>query len=35
MLEDVFVLLVADFVEIVHVELPDEGGEVPVAKVEG
>lgn len=34
-LEDILVELVADFVEIVHVELPDEGGEVFVAKVDG
>jgi hypothetical protein len=34
-LKDILVELVADFVEIVHVELPDEGGEVFVAEVDG
>lgn len=34
MLENVLVLLVSNFVEIIHVELPDEGGEVSVPEVD-
>ena len=34
-LKDVLVLLVADLVEVVHVELADEGGEVAVPEVGG
>jgi hypothetical protein len=34
MLENVLVLLVSNFVEIIHVELPDEGGEVSVSEVD-
>lgn len=33
--EDVLVKLVADLVEVIHVELPDEGGEVLVPEVGG
>jgi hypothetical protein len=33
--KNVLVLLVADFVEIIHVELADEGGEISVAEVNG
>lgn len=33
--KDVLVLLVADLVEIVHVELPDKGREVAVPEVGG
>jgi hypothetical protein len=32
-LEDVAIELVADLVEVIHVELADEGGEVAVAEV--
>ena len=35
MFEDVFVLFVSDFVEIVHVELTDKGGKVAVPEVDG
>lgn len=33
MFEDILIGLVADLVEVVHVELPDEGGEVAMAEV--
>lgn len=33
MLEDVFVLLVSYLVEIIHVELSDEGGKIAMSKV--
>lgn len=33
MLKNVLVLLISDFVEIIHVELSDKGGEVTVPKV--
>lgn len=33
MLEDVLVLLVADFMEVIHVELPNKGREVAVPEV--
>lgn len=35
MLEDVLVLFVANLMEVIHVELPDEGTEVSVAEVDG
>ena len=35
MLENVLVLLVSDFVKVIHVELADEGGEVAVPEVDG
>lgn len=34
-LENIFVLLVAYFVKVIHVELSHEGGEVTMAKVDG
>ena len=34
MLEYVLILLIAYFVEIVHVELPDEGAEISVPEVD-
>lgn len=34
MLKNVLVLLISDFVEIIHVELSDKGGEVTVPKVD-
>lgn len=34
-LENIFVLLVANFVKVVHIELPHEGGEVAMAKIDG
>ena len=35
MLKDVLVLFIPDLVEIIHVELPDEGREVAMPKVDG
>ena len=35
MLENVFILLIANFVEVIHVELADEGGEAVVPEVFG
>jgi hypothetical protein len=33
MFENVFILLVSDFMEIIHVELPDKGGEISMSEV--
>ena len=33
--KDALVLFIANFVEVIHVELPDEGGEVAVSEVDG
>ncbi len=34
MFKDIFILLVAYFVEIVHVELPDKGWEISMSEVD-
>jgi hypothetical protein len=33
MFKDVFILLVAYFVEVIHVKLPNKGGEIAVAEI--
>ena len=35
MLKDVLILFIADFMEVIHVELPDEGREITVSEVDG
>ena len=35
MLKNVLILLIPNFVEVIHVELPDKGGEVAVPEVDG